>query len=168
MKLSQISTKDEALTGRSWAVLFARVTVGLMFFMAGVFKVFDLGPLGHARRFFLPFQETFLPVWSLWIVGTTIPVVEFLAGAILIVGWRVRTACIALGTVLVIVTFGHLLDKPIYPFYEHVFPRLALILFILAMPSDTDRFSVDAILKWWRARSTDTRVKDAPSRAPTN
>ena len=30
---------------RAWAILFARLVLGLIFFMAGVMKVFQLGPL---------------------------------------------------------------------------------------------------------------------------
>ncbi len=143
---------DQASAWQSWAVLFARLTVGLIFLMAGIFKVFDLGALEHARRYFLPYQDTFLPVWSLWSVGTVIPFVELVAGALLVVGWRVRWACVALGMVLVVVTFGHLLKEPLYPFHEHVFPRLALILFVLVMPGVADRFSIDGVLRENRSR----------------
>jgi uncharacterized membrane protein YphA (DoxX/SURF4 family) len=128
---------------RSWAVLFARLVLGLIFFMAGIWKVFQLGPLEHARKYFLPFADTFLPVWSLWLVGVTIPVVELVAGALLIVGLRVREALIALGGVLVIVTFGHLLREPLFNFSGHVIPRLALLLFLLWCPRDSDRWSLD-------------------------
>ena len=131
---------------RSWAIFFAREILGLIFFMAGVYKVFSLGPLEHARKYFLPFSQTFLPVWSLWATGTVIPIVEFLAGMMLIVGLRVREALIALGFVLVIVTFGHLVENPLYPFHEHVIPRLALLVFVLLFPADDDRISVDYLL----------------------
>jgi uncharacterized membrane protein YphA (DoxX/SURF4 family) len=114
--------------------------------MAGVYKVFQLGPLSHARKYFLPFSDTFLPVWSLWATGTVIPFVELIAGALLIIGLRVREALIALGFVLVVVTFGHLLKEPLYPFHEHVIPRLALLLFVLLLPSDEDRFSIDHLI----------------------
>src|SRR6266481_9682865 len=93
---------------RSWALLFARLVLGLIFFMAGVYKVFQLGPLEHARKYFLPYADTFLPVWSLWATGVAIPFVELVAGGLLIIGWRIRESLIALGFVLVIVTFGHL------------------------------------------------------------
>ena len=46
---------------RAWALLFARLILGLIFFMAGVSKVFQLGPIEHARKYFLPFADTFLP-----------------------------------------------------------------------------------------------------------
>ena len=130
---------------RSWAILFARLVLGFIFFMAGVWKVFTLTPAGHVRKFFLPYSDTFLPVWSLWAVGLTIPFVELIAGALVLIGWRVRVAVISLGAVLVIVTFGHLLKEPLYPFNEHVIPRLALVLFILLLPAEWDLFSLDEL-----------------------
>jgi uncharacterized membrane protein YphA (DoxX/SURF4 family) len=132
---------------RAFALLFARLVLGLIFFMAGVYKVFSLTPAGHVRKWFLPYQDTFLPGWSLWAAGLTIPFVELLAGAALLVGWRIREALLALGGVLIIVTFGHLLKEPLYPFHEHVIPRLALLLFLLVMPRQDDRFSVDIFLR---------------------
>src|SRR6266849_7672832 len=131
---------------RSWALLFARLVVGLIFFMAGVWKVFQLGPLEHARKYFLPFNDTFLPTWSLWAAGVSIPFVELIAGALVILGLRTRDALIALGCVLVIVTFGHLLHDALYNFSGHVIPRLALLLFVLWCPREDDRFSIDSLL----------------------
>jgi thiosulfate dehydrogenase (quinone) large subunit len=139
--------RDRAGAGNaSWAIFFARAVLGLIFFMAGVYKVFQLTPAGHVRKYFLPYQDTFLPTWSLWVVGYTIPFVELIAGALVLIGWRIREALIALGAVLVVVTFGHLLHEPLYPFHEHVIPRLALLLFVLVMPHESDRFSIDRLL----------------------
>jgi len=134
-------------TAKSWAILFARLVLGLIFFMAGVWKVFSLGPIGHAQRYFLPFSKTFLPVWSLWATGVTIPFVELIAGAMVIVGLKTRYALVGLGAVLAIVTFGHLLDEPLYALHEHVIPRLALLLFVFLMPHELDRFSLDRLLQ---------------------
>ena len=132
---------------KAWAIFFARAVLGLIFFMAGVWKVFQLGPAGHVRRYFLPFQDTFLPTWSLWAVGFVIPFVELIAGAMVIVGFQTRLALVSLGFVLAIVTFGHLLHQPLYAFHEHVIPRLALVLLILLLPAEADRFSIDARLR---------------------
>ena len=130
-----------------WAIFFARLVLGLIFFMAGEWKVFQLGPLEHARMFFLPFSDTFLPVWSLWAMGVVIPFVELFAGGLLILGLRTRDALVALGFVLVVVTFGHLLKEPLYEFHTHVIPRLALLLFILMLPREADRFSIDYVFR---------------------
>jgi uncharacterized membrane protein YphA (DoxX/SURF4 family) len=135
-------------TNRSLALLFARAVLGLIFFMAGVWKVFQLGPVEHARGFFIePYSGTFLPIWSLWVTGTVIPVIELVSGALVILGLRTREALIALGIVLVIVTFGHLVKEPLFQFHTHVIPRLALLLFILMLPTEDDRFSVDHLLR---------------------
>jgi len=131
---------------KSWAILFARLVLGLIFFMAGVWKVFQLGPLEHARKYFLPFSNTFLPVWSLWATGVVIPFIELIAGALVIIGLRTRDALVALGFVLAIVTFGHLPKEPLYEFHTHVIPRLALLLFVLLLPREEDRFSIDYLL----------------------
>lgn len=114
--------------------------------MAGVYKVFRLTPVGHAHKYFVdPYADTFLPTWSLWFTGVTVPVVELVAGALLIVGLRVREALLGLGFVLLLVTFGHLLKEPLYPFHTHVIPRLALLLFILMLPREEDRYSLDRL-----------------------
>jgi uncharacterized membrane protein YphA (DoxX/SURF4 family) len=131
---------------RGWAVVFARLALGFIFFMAGLWKVFQLGPLEHARKYFLPFADTFLPVWSLWLTGVTIPFVELVCGAMLLVGLRVREALIALGGVLTVVTFGHLLREPLFNFSGHVIPRLALLLFLLWCPRELDWLSLDFLL----------------------
>jgi putative oxidoreductase len=141
------SKTSSANIDRAWAILFARLVLGLIFFMAGVMKVFQLGPLNHARKYFLPYADTFLPVWSLWAMGVVIPFVELIAGGMVILGLRVREALVALGFVLAVVTFGHLLKEPLYEFHTHVIPRLALLLFILVLPRQEDRFSLDYYLK---------------------
>lgn len=142
---------------RSWALLFARLVLGLIFFMAGFWKTFQLGPIEHARKYFLPFSDTFLPTWSLWAVGFVIPFVELLAGGLVILGLRTREALVSLGLVLAIVTFGHLLKQPLYEFHTHVIPRLALVLFILVLPSEDDRFSIDYFLGQRRIEETGIR-----------
>jgi len=112
-----------------------------------VMKIFQLGPLEHARKYFLPFSDTLLPTWSLWAVGVTIPFIELIGGALVLFGLRTRDALIALGTVLVIVTFGHLLHDALFDFSGHVIPRLALLLFVLSLPREDDRFALDYFLK---------------------
>jgi uncharacterized membrane protein YphA (DoxX/SURF4 family) len=143
---------------RAWAILFARMVLGLIFFMAGVWKVFDLGPIEHARRFFIdPYADSFLPTWSLWAAGTGVPVLELAAGALLLIGFRVRPALLTLGGILVLVTFGHLLAEPLFQFHTHVIPRLALLLFLLWTPSSEDWISVDG----WLARRRGVSANEA-------
>ncbi len=136
-----------AVANRAWAIFFARTILGLIFFMTGWWKVFTLGPLGHARSLFVePYADTFLPAWSLWASGAVVPLVELAAGALLLLGLKTRPALLALGGVLLLVTFGHLVADPLYQFHTHVIPRAALLLFVLTMPASEDRISFDAFL----------------------
>jgi len=132
------------LDGWSWALFFVRWVLGLIFFMAGWWKTFDLGPLEHARRLFVvPFAATWIPAWLLWTLGTVIPPVELLAGALMCLGLRVREAGIALGGILILVTYGHLLLEALYDTTHHIFPRLVLLTFVLAAPAERDVLSLD-------------------------
>src|ERR1700704_1676171 len=139
---------------RAWALFFARGVLGLIFFMAGLWKVFQLTPAGHAHRYFVdPYADTFLPAWALWAAGVAWPIVELVAGALVLVGWRIREAAVALGFVLLVVTFRHLLKQPLYAFHEHVIPRLALLLFVLMFAPEADRCSLDGLLSRSRDRA---------------
>ncbi len=135
-----------AYWGRPWALLTVRLVLGLIFFMAGWWKVFDLGPTAHAQNLFVePYSATFLPTWSLWATGVVVPVVELGAGALVVLGWLRRPAYLALAGVLVLVTFGHLLTEPLYSFNQHVIPRLALLVFMMWNSPMADCYSVDEL-----------------------
>jgi len=138
---------------RAWAIFFCRVILGLIFAMAGVYKCFVMTPLGHARHYFVePYADTFLPAWALWATGTTVPVIELVAGVLVLVGFKTRPALVALGGVLVLVTFGHLLKEPLYEFHTHVIPRLALLTVVLLLPREEDTLSVEGLLSLKRPR----------------
>jgi uncharacterized membrane protein YphA (DoxX/SURF4 family) len=121
--------------------------LGLIFFMAGVFKCFQMTPLEHARKLFVePYASTFLPAWSLWATGVLVPIIELVAGGLVVVGFKTRPALLSLGSVLIVVTFGHLLKEPFYEFHTHVIPRLALLTFVLLMPREEDTLTLDSLL----------------------
>jgi uncharacterized membrane protein YphA (DoxX/SURF4 family) len=150
---------------RAWSVFCARVVLGLIFGMAGYWKCFVLTPTGHAQRLFLvPYADTWIPVWLLWTTGTIIPIVELVAGWLVVVGFRTRDSLVALGAVLITVTYGHLLKEPLYSFSGHVIPRLALLVFV-ALLLDDDRYSID---RWLSARKSriDARKSGAGVRLP--
>lgn len=137
-------------TMRAVGVLTARVVLGLIFGMAGYWKTFQLTPMGHAQNMFIgPYADTWIPVWMLWVSGATIPIVELVAGWMVVVGWRVRESLLALGLVLMTVTYGHLLLEPLYNFNGHVIPRALLLLVVAFTPRSADWFSVDG----WVGRS---------------
>lgn len=133
----------------------ARVVLGLIFGMAGYYKCFVMTPAVHAERLFVgPYADTWIPTWLLWPTGVAMPAVELIAGCLLVVGWKVRESLVALGVVLIIVTYGHLLKEPLYSFSGHVIPRLALLIFVAMVPAEDDWLSVDHWLANRRARPT--------------
>jgi len=142
--------KSILVTDQAWAIFFARMILGLIFGMAGWGKVFRMGPVAHAHRYFVdPYATSWIPGWLLWTVGLSIPFVELIAGWLVFGGLFVEPALLTLGAVLVIVTYGHLLKDFLYQFHIHVIPRAALLIFILAMPREADTLSLD---HWFAGR----------------
>ncbi len=133
------------MTDKGWARMFARVLVGILFFMAGWWKCFELTPMAHARGAFVEgYADSWIPAILLWGLGLAIPVVELVAGALLIVGWRTREALVTIGFILLIVTYGHALNEPLYSIQGHILPRGLLMLIALVLPSEEDKLSVDS------------------------
>ena len=143
------------VTDRGWARFFARGIVGILFFMAGWWKCFELTPVGHTQRFFLEaYADTWIPVVLLWAIGLSIPVVELVAGGLVVVGFRTREALIALGFIL--------LDRDLRPHsrraaLQHPGPHLSrgACFFWRLSPfrTEEDRLSVDS---WLRRRKRAT------------
>ena len=131
---------------RAWGLLLARTLLGVVFVVAGLYKTFMWGPLEHARVLFVePYANTWLPTWGLWASGTMIPILELVAGALVLVGLWTRPALYVLGGILVFVSFGHLVRQPGTSINPFILPRSALLLIVLLLPAAADRFSVDAL-----------------------
>jgi len=61
------------ITGSAWALLFARLILGLIFGMAGWGKVFNMGPVAHAHRYFVdPYASSWIASWLLWGLGLSV------------------------------------------------------------------------------------------------
>lgn len=132
------------LTGANTAAFLARAMVGLVFLMAGWWKVFTLTPSAHAQNFFINgFQDQWIPESLLWVLGTAIPPFELIAGLLLVVGLWTRLSATLCGLLLLLTTYGHALQEPLFDIDGHTFTRLALILFILLLPAGTDKISLD-------------------------
>ena len=131
-----------------WFSFFSRVIVGLLFGMAGYYKVFIQGPRAHAAQWFtVPYANTWIPHWLLLATGVTIPFVEFTAGWLLVIGLFRRPAAIVLGFVLLLVTYGHELKEPLFNVNSHIIPRFLLLIPVWILPLDADPFSLDWLLR---------------------
>ncbi len=133
----------------NWPIvnLIVRWILGLLFLMAGYWKVFVLTPAGHAQQYFVEgFSDSWIPTWLLQILGYSIPFLELAAGLLICIGFRTREALIAVGLLLILTTYGHSLQQPLFDIDGHTFTRLALIVFLLLAPLGSDRYSIDQLL----------------------
>lgn len=140
----------------NWPIvaLIARAILGTLFLMAGYWKVFVLTPSGHADRYFVDaFAEHWIPEWLLNSLGFGIPFLELLAGFLVLIGLRTREALMALGLLLIVTTYGHALQQPLFDIDGHTFTRLALIVLLLLAPAGSNRFSVDGLVARRRGRA---------------
>ena len=63
----------------NWPIVnfIVRWILGLLFLMAGYWKVFVLTPASHAQQFFVEgFSDTWIPTWLLQVFGYSIPFLE--------------------------------------------------------------------------------------------
>ena len=132
-------------TSRAFAVLFTRALLGMIFIMQGYGKIFTYTVSTVYRMFFKDFEKTFLPNWLIWATAYYTSYVELICGFLLIVGLFRKYALCLLGIDLLIVSLGHGLLEPIWDL-QHVMPRAALLITILALPSQWDRWNLDNIL----------------------
>ena len=127
--------------------LIARGVCGTRFLMAGVWKVFTLGPAEHARKWFTgPFADTWLPTWGLEIAGRVTPFVELVAGGLLLLGLFTRWSALALGIVLIEVTFGHTLKEPLFSLHTHIFVDFVCLVVVLWSGPPGNVVSLDWLL----------------------
>jgi putative oxidoreductase len=140
-----------------WPAFFTRVTAGLLFAVAGVHKVFIMTPQVHARKLFLePDQHTWIPHFLLWSLGLGILFIDLIAGWLLVAGLLRRPVAISLGFLLLIVTYGHALMEPLFNVNSHIFPRLIVLLPTLALSTEADPWSFDAV----RSRRRASKMRD--------
>lgn len=143
-----------------WAIFTTRWVLGLIFFMAGWAKCFELTPKGHAEKYFIcAYDKTWIPDWMLWAFGTSIPVLELVAGLLVCLGLFRNIAYVTLGAILVTVTYGHLLLDPLYDTTSHIFPRLVLLVFVFVAPRAYDVLSLDYLIAYIRKRSNSAPSK---------
>ncbi len=136
----------------NWPIVnfIVRWILGLLFLMAGFWKVFVLTPAGHAQQFFVDgFSDFWIPTWLLQLFGYSIPFFELVAGLLICIGLRTREALIVVGLLLIVTTYGHALQQPLFDIDGHTFTRLALLVVLLLAPVGTDRYSID---QWLLAR----------------
>ena len=135
---------NQVSRNRIAALFFMRVLLGLIFLMQGYGKVFKWTINGVYESVFKAY-ESLLPIWLLKFTVYYTSIIELVAGLLLVIGLFRSYAYYALASVLLIVSFGHGLNSPIWSL-EDVFPRAILLVGLLLLPKSWDLWAVDPLL----------------------
>ena len=131
---------------RTIGMLTLRLLLGFIFLMQGAGKVFKIGVENlYNMPFFKDTFEGLLPDFLVYATAYYTSYVEMIGGFLLVIGFKRDWALYALASVLVIVTFGHGLAEPIWEM-SHVMYRAILLIPLLLLPKEWDRFSLDSYL----------------------
>ena len=126
---------------RNIGMLILRLLLGFIFLMQGYGKVFNWGVENIYESAFLPYNE-YLPAFLLKLAAYYTSYIELIGGFLLVMGLFKKFTLYALGSVLVIVTFGHGLSEAIWDM-QHVIYRAMLLIPLLLLPEEWDRFKID-------------------------
>ena len=136
---------------RTIAVLLTRLLLGLIFFLQGFGKVFTWGVENvYQMDYFHETYKNLLPDYITYPTAYYTSYVELIGGFLLVLGFKRDYALYALASVLVIVTFGHGLAEPIWDL-SHVMYRAILLIALLIIPKEWDRYSLDMYTRKFRS-----------------
>jgi len=127
------------------ALFTIRLVLGFLVFAQGFGKVFKFGVDAVYQNFFAETYKDLLPDFLVIATAYYTSYIELIAGLMIVIGFKRDYALYALSSVLVIVTFGHGLAEPIWD-TSHVMPRLILLVALLLLPKEWDRWSIDGLL----------------------
>lgn len=132
---------------RKIGVLIIRLLLGVIILMQGFGKVFTWGVENvYQMPFFQATYKDYLPDFIILITAYYTSYVELIAGVLLIIGLKRDFALYTMASVLIIVTFGHGLSKPIFDL-SHIMYRAVLLISLLILPKEWDQFSIDYFIQ---------------------
>jgi len=128
------------------AATFARVVLGMLLLMQGFDKVFRIKIKGVADTYIMEVPSTPFPRFMVYLVSFYTSYVEFLGGLILILGLFTYPALYFIALDLAIACLGMSSREPLWDM-KYVWPRLALLIFLLAIPAEWNQWSLDYLFK---------------------
>ena len=124
--------------------LVARVFLGLLFFFQGIDAVFNVKINGVIQTIKEPLTKIGVPDFLITAGAWFTSYIELVGGFLLIIGFAKYYAMYLLGLDLIIASIAFGIMKPMWDM-QYVFPRLALLIFLLMIPSQWDVISVDYV-----------------------
>lgn len=129
----------------AYPLAFTRLLLGIIFLMQGFGKVFTWGVSNLYENGFKGYEATFLPVFILKFTAYFTSYGELIGGLLLVLGLFRKQAYLMLAAILLIVSFGHGLQSPIWDL-QHVFVRAVFLVFLMMTPLNKDVFSLDSLI----------------------
>lgn len=128
------------LTNNQWAFFVARVTMGINFLFHGIVRLPKLS--GFAEGLSKGFAETLVPPSLVYPFAYGLPIVEFILGLLLLIGFKTRFAAIAGGLLIAFIMLGTCLKED----WPLVGSQLiyALFFFLLIKNLDHNALSIDS------------------------
>lgn len=127
------------------SAFIARIFLGLLFFFQGYDAVFRVKVKNVIEAYETSFANRgiprFLTVCGSWFTSY----VELFGGVLLVFGLFEYPALFLLGINLIIASIGFGITSPLWDM-RFVFPRLVLILFLLAIPHEWNCWSIDTFI----------------------
>lgn len=127
------------------AILLCRILLGLLFFIQGIDKAFNIKVRGVVDAYRFPEADNHLPYPLVYAGAIYTTYAEFIAGLLLVAGLFTSVSLYLLAIDLVIVTIGTSTKQPLLDL-KYIFPRLALIVFLLLTPADWNTISLDKLI----------------------
>jgi len=127
------------------AATTARIFLGLLFFFQGYDAVFGIGMKQVKMTYREGFSGKHIPTALVDLAAWFTSLSEWVCGGLLIIGLFQVPALYVLGLNLLVAATGFGVKQPLWD-TKFVFPRLALLLFLLCIPSAWLKWSLDAWL----------------------
>jgi len=135
----------QLLTPETIAPLLTRVLLGILFFIQGYDKIFNIKIVNVIETIRPAYHKMKLPGFIIVLSAWFTSYIEFTCGLLLIVGLLKYFSLYLLGIDLIIVSFGMSMINSVWNM-ELVFPRFLLLLFLLIYPAEYDVITLQHFL----------------------
>jgi uncharacterized membrane protein YphA (DoxX/SURF4 family) len=135
----------QLLTPETIAPLLTRVLLGILFFIQGYDKIFNIKIVNVIETIRPAYHKMKLPGFIIVLSSWFTSYIEFTCGLLLIVGLLKYFSLYLLGIDLIIVSFGMSVINSVWNM-ELVFPRFLLLLFLLIYPAEYDVITLQHFL----------------------
>ncbi len=127
------------------AAFIARVFLGLLFFFQGYDAVFKIKVGNIIKTYQTSFEEKGIPKIITTLGSYFTSYVELIGGLFLVLGFFKYSILYLLGIDLILASIAFGIHTPLWD-TRFVFPRLILLLFLLAIPTYWDNYSLDILV----------------------